>query len=120
QTCALPILLHAFNMGVYDEMSQSFSANGHTLGSELWAYVPYNLLPHLQWLTRPEYEHVYYVDSSVKAYDVNIFPPSDSPEGRHPYGWGTILVVGMRFGGGEYAVNVIGETTPSVLRLAYM
>src|SRR5690606_42115314 len=77
-------MLHAFNMGVYDEMSQSFSANGHTLGSELWAYVPYNLLPHLQWLTRPEYEHVYYVDSSVKAYDVNIFPPSDSPQGRHP------------------------------------
>lgn len=113
-------MLHAFNMGVYDEMSQSFSPNGHPLGSELWAYVPYNLLPHLQWLTRPEYEHVYYVDSTVKAYDVNIFPPSDSAEGRHPYGWGTILVVGMRFGGGEYAVNINGETTPRVLRSAYM
>lgn len=112
-------MLHAFNMGVYDEMSQSFSPNGHRLGSELWAYVPYNLLPHLKWLTQPDYSHVYYVDSTVKAYDVNIFP-STGAAGRNPYGWGTILVVGMRFGGGEYEVNITGEAEPRVLRSAYM
>lgn len=112
-------MLHAFNMGVYDGISQSFSPSGHRLGSELWAYVPYNLLPHLQWLTKPDYSHVYYVDSAVKAYDVNIFP-STGATGRHPYGWGTILVVGMRFGGGEYEVNIEGETDPRALRSAYM
>lgn len=112
-------MLHAFNMGVYDEMSRSFTPSGHPLGAELWAYVPYNLLPHLQWLTRPDYSHVYYVDSSVKAYDVNIFP-STGATGRNPYGWGTIIVVGMRFGGGEYEVSINGEAGPRTLRSAYM
>lgn len=112
-------MLHAFNMGVYNEMDRTFAANGHPLGSELWAYVPYNLLPHLKWLSQSDYSHVYYVDSSVKAYDVNIFP-STGEDGRHPYGWGTILVVGMRFGGGEYSLTIEGETDPRVLRSAYM
>lgn len=112
-------MLHAFNMGVYDEMSNSFTEAGHPLGSELWAYVPYNLLPHLKWLTQPDYSHVYYVDSSVKAYDVNIFA-STGAEGRHPYGWGTIIVVGMRFGGGEYEVSVEDGASPRTLRSAYM
>lgn len=112
-------MLHAFNMGVYNEMTQTFDGSGHPLGGELWAYVPYNLLPHLKWLTQPSYEHVYYVDSSVKTYDVNIFP-STGESGAHPYGWGTILVAGMRFGGGEYSVTVDGEAAPRKLRSAYM
>ncbi len=112
-------MLHAFNMGVYDEMNRSFTPSGHPLGAELWAYVPYNLLPHLKWLTQPDYSHVYYVDSSVKAYDVNIFP-STGATGRNPYGWGTIIVVGMRFGGGEYEVNIDGESGLRKLRSAYM
>jgi type IV pilus assembly protein PilY1 len=112
-------MLHAFNMGIYNEMTQTFDGSGHPLGGELWAYVPYNLLPHLKWLTQPGYEHVYYVDSSVKTYDVNIFP-STGDDGRYPYGWGTIMVVGMRFGGGEYSVSIEGETDPRKLRSAYM
>lgn len=112
-------MLHAFNMGIYNEMTQTFDGSGHPLGGELWAYVPYNLLPHLKWLTQPSYEHVYYVDSSVKTYDVNIFP-STGDDGRYPYGWGTIMVVGMRFGGGEYSVSIEGETDPRKLRSAYM
>lgn len=112
-------MLHAFNMGIYNEMNRSFTPSGHPLGAELWAYVPYNLLPHLKWLTQPNYSHVYYVDSTVKAYDVNIFP-STGAEGRHPYGWGTIIVVGMRFGGGEYTVNIDGEAGARKLRSAYM
>lgn len=102
-------MIHAFNAGFWDATTKAYTLakktnDGslgpeiqHPLGAELWGYIPRNLLPHLQWLASPDYEHVYYMDGVGKAYDVNIFP-ADSV---HPGGWGTILVMGMRLGGGE-------------------
>lgn len=103
-------MLHAFNAGFFNPRQNRFdlkscgtcSEQAHPLGSEIWSYVPYNLLPHLQWLTDPNYPHSYFVDGAPQAFDVNIFP-SDA---THPYGWGTILVVGFRFGGGDITVDV--------------
>ena len=102
--------LHAFNAGFFNSAESRYelkvtNETEHPLGSEVWSYVPYNLLPHLRWLTRPDYPHVYYVDGVIKHYDVNIFPDSET----HPGGWGTILVVGMRFGGGDYTLNLNGD-----------
>lgn len=99
-------MLHAFNAGFYDaaQTRYTLSANGeteHPLGAELWAYVPYNVLPHLQWLGLPDYPHVYTVDGPVKTFDVNIFPDDDV----HPSGWGTVLVATLRFGGGDYTLD---------------
>jgi len=97
-------MLHAFNAGFYNSGTKSFSTESiaggevrHPLGSELWAYVPMAVLPHLQWQTAPSYGHVYYVDGSPRVYDVNIF----NDDSDHPNGWGTILVMGLRFGGGD-------------------
>ncbi|HHL39368.1 MAG TPA: pilus assembly protein PilY [Deltaproteobacteria bacterium] len=133
-------LLHALNAGVYtagDDSSTpsvtehgSFAANpssgnGWTsplpeLGDELWAFAPYDNLPHLKWFADTSYSHVYGVDLKPKATDVRIFCDSDSslnpPTGSdcvdgqntsHPGGWGTILIVGQRFGGG--AITVTGD-----------
>ena len=101
-------MLHAFNAGFYNQATTSFntqpasgSVSNHPLGSELWAYVPMNLLSHLRWLTSPDYQHVYYVDGSPRVYDAKIF----SDDAGHPGGWGTILVMGMRFGGGEISLD---------------
>ncbi len=99
-------MIHAFNGGFFNSISNSYELalsgeTPHPLGSELWAYVPYNLLPHLKWLTRPDYPHVYYMDGSIKQFDVNVFADDED----HPGGWGTILVAGMRFGGGEYTLD---------------
>lgn len=99
-------MLHAFNAGFYDasQTRYNLSANGeteHPLGAELWAYVPFNVLPHLQWLGLPDYPHVYTVDGPVKSFDVNIFPDDDV----HPGGWGTIIVATLRFGGGDYSLD---------------
>ena len=103
-------MLHAFNGGFFDPVTTTFTgdetADGHPLGAEMWSYVPYNLLPHLKWLTDPDYSHVYYVDGEPQVFDVNIFDASD-PD--HPGGWGTILVVGMRLGGSEYAIDTNGD-----------
>ncbi|WP_370981553.1 pilus assembly protein [Agaribacterium sp. ZY112] len=101
-------MLHAINGGF---LKHSSSGNGyvksisgkvaHPLGSELWAYVPANVLPHLQWLPSINYPHVYYVDGIPQVFEVNIF----SDDADHPGGWGTILVVGLRFGGAQITVD---------------
>jgi len=77
------------------------SGLGTNLGEELWAYIPYNLLPHLKWLADPNYPHVYYVDLKPRYADVKIF----TPDTNHPNGWGTILIGGMRLGGKPIAVT---------------
>lgn len=112
-------VLHTFNAGKFvegdrpetDDRDEGWiDDGGHDLGGELWAYVPFNLLPQLKWLTDPEYCHVYYVDLKVKATDARIFDEDQ----EHPKGWGTLLLVGMRFGGTPEYVN--GDT----LRSAYV
>ncbi|MGI9281393.1 MAG: pilus assembly protein [Endozoicomonas sp.] len=114
-------MIHAFNGGFWDESNYGYNVTGdsnevsHPLGSELWAYTPMNLLPHLQWLREPDYPHVYYMDAEPVTFEANIFDSNDSD---YPGGWGTILVMGMRLGGGNYDVTVGGNT--KTLRSAYV
>jgi len=103
-------MLHAFNGGFANSNNQ-ISTNGlkidgsaataHELGAELWAYVPQNLLPHLKWLAQPNYKHVYYVDGKPRIVDAKIF----TPDTTHINGWGTVLVMGMRLGGGAITAD---------------
>ncbi len=97
-------MLHAFNGGFYDAQNNEFrtspsggSALAHPLGGELWAYVPRAVLPYLRFLADPDYPHVYYVDGSARVFDAKVFPVSS----EHPGGWGTLLVIGLRFGSGS-------------------
>ncbi|MBI3606442.1 MAG: hypothetical protein HY207_00570 [Nitrospirae bacterium] len=130
-------ILHAFNAGMFTSGDDSttagvtervrFQANPSTgsgwsvgLGDELWGFVPYDDLPHLKWLTQSSYTHVYYVDLKPKVTDVRIF--NDAATGvsgltngqtgvSHPNGWGTILIVGLRYGGGAIDVDLNGNGT---------
>lgn len=121
-------MLHAFNGGFYNHNTDSpgyltapvgTTVTEHELGAELWAYVPYNLLPHLKWLKDPNYSHVYYVDAKVHTFDVNIFSGNSYSEDDYPGGWGTIIVVGMRFGGGDYSLD-LGDGDERTTRSAYI
>ncbi len=95
-------MLHAFNAGKFTAgPPTSFLGDGYTLGEEMWAFIPRELLPHLKWLTDPDYTHVNYVDLKPKIVDARIFDVDDD----HPYGWGTILIGGMRYGGKEICVT---------------
>jgi len=97
-------MLHAFSAGDYHEGDDT-STSGITergwydgdFGTELWAYIPYNLLPQLKWLMDPAYCHVYYVDLKAKVVDARIF----DNDATHVNGWGTVLVGAMRLGGKE-------------------
>ena len=130
-------LLHAFNGGYYDKNNKRFlkappsrDTNGdgvvdynpaqYELGAEIWAYAPYNLLPHLKYLTNPSYgqgdgDHLSMMDLQARIFDAKVFCSSDEgitsgcTQGqtnvKHPGGWGTMLVAGMRLGGGKMTVD---------------
>ena len=137
-------MLHAFNGGFYDSLTKGFyraydpgETNAYSnpsdtpvLGEELWAYVPFNLLPHLYWLTDQGYDlekHVAYMDLKPRIFDAKIFTADDA-DGTHPHGWGTVMVVGMRFGGGALAADTNFDNTKTdassaaepVMRSAYV
>ncbi|MGE4443020.1 MAG: pilus assembly protein [Desulfomicrobium sp.] len=111
-------MLHAFNGGFWNAGTRTFDKKRDDrtefeLGQELWAYVPYNLLPHLGWLMLPEYGenlHVAYMDLTPRVFDARIFVMSDGVtsinEAKYPGGWGTILVAGMRMGGAAMQVDI--------------
>ncbi|HSF67649.1 MAG TPA: hypothetical protein VLA67_09495 [Nitrospiraceae bacterium] len=116
-------MLHAFNVGYYhrgddpNTLAQEHgwyttaptdNSSGAELGEELWGFVPYYILPQLMWYTQSAYTHISYVDLKPKVTDVRIFTPEAACGGGttptatgciHPDGWGTILILGMRFGG---------------------
>ncbi len=120
-------MLHAFNGGYAhrgdDPSTTSAVEHGYyttgptandtskpALGEELWSFIPYYLLPQLRWMAQDDYTHVSYVDLKAKATDVRIFQSLTATETGcstvpipdtciHPDGWGTILIVGLRFGG---------------------
>ncbi len=92
--------LKAFNAGKFvptDDVEETgyLEDYGTSLGEELFSVIPFNLLPHLRWLTNPDYCHVYYVDLPIVAVDVRIF----SDDSKHTQGWGTVLITGQNFGG---------------------
>lgn len=92
------------------------------LGQEMWAYAPYNLLPHLQWLTRQDYSHVYYSDLRPRIFDAQLWPDNPLTDKVHVGGWGTVLIGGMRFGGGPIQINAdegLNGTDLRTLRSAY-
>lgn len=108
-------MLHAYNAGFFNIATKGFDLQNpgggeaqYPLGTELWAYIPHNLLPHLYWLTDPNYTHIPYIDLKPKVFDAKIF----TPDADHPYGWGTVLVVGMRFGGGKLKTDMDHDGTP--------
>ncbi|MBA3015780.1 MAG: hypothetical protein FP815_12665, partial [Desulfobulbaceae bacterium] len=123
-------MLHAVNGGFYDDTTKKFCRTADCdennlntvpeLGAEMWAYVPYNLLPHLKCLTDPDYtyaekNHKYFVDQRPRVFDVQIFTEEAAciTNGTadanciHPNGWGTILVGAMRFGGAKEAASAL-------------
>ncbi|UQZ87824.1 hypothetical protein C4J81_00755 [Deltaproteobacteria bacterium Smac51] len=109
-------LLHAVNLGFYGSLRtgqagyavESTSAGRvnstkHALGAELWAYAPTAVLPHLQWLSKMDYNHSYYVDLTPHIVDIkntgNTSVGFSNGSQWQPGTWRTVLIGGLRLGG---------------------
>ncbi|MDR1045578.1 MAG: hypothetical protein LBP33_10750 [Candidatus Adiutrix sp.] len=102
----------------------------HEMGAELWAFIPKSVLPHLKWLSDPEYDHSYYVDLKPVAVEVkrvsdqngicsadgNVWSPGSwSPGGKWQPSvkkcsgdetrWRTLLISTLRLGGRSIELN---------------
>ncbi|MBW2040089.1 MAG: PQQ-binding-like beta-propeller repeat protein [Deltaproteobacteria bacterium] len=92
--------------GANDGMLHAFDAS---TGEELWAYIPYNLLPHLKWLADTNYCHCFYVDLSSRIWEMKLGTD-----------WKFILLGGMRLGGTPVHVDTDDDGTADTwLRSAY-
>lgn len=99
-------MMHAFSSWTYNESARRFekpalAEAAEAIGTELWAYCPRALLPHLKWLPSKDYTHVYYVDLQPKITDAKIF----TPDAVHVNGWGTVLIGGLNMGGKAISVT---------------
>jgi type IV pilus assembly protein PilY1 len=73
-------MLHAFKMGkIFDgsagyisEIKNADKSEAKDLGTELWGYVPRNVLPYLKHLGNPSYKHLFYIDSTPTLIDASI------------------------------------------------
>ena len=104
-------MLHAFSSWQYDRDTNTFieplpadkyGTQGNTIGDELWAYIPRSVLPHLKWLSDPEYAHTYYVDLTPRIFDAKIAGPGQDR-------WGTFLLLGLNMGGKDIEVDSDGN-----------
>ena len=90
-------------VGANDGMLHAFRASD---GVEQFAVIPSAVFPRLHLLTKPEYNHQYFVDGSPGAGDAYLNNPlSDSS------GWNSVVVSGLRAGG--KAVFAVDATQPA-------
>ncbi|WP_165488622.1 MULTISPECIES: pilus assembly protein [Dyella] len=117
-----PTLYRQLPSGYTTGSPSSTTGNNWALGQEAWAFIPDNLLPHLRWLADKGYKHMFYVDGSPVISDVKIFSKTDSTTclagtpakadidtKGHVCGWGTVMVVPFRLGGGPISFDIYGD-----------
>ena len=102
-------MLHCVNMGKLKEdkdpnnPAQKAHLEGEGRGEELWAYIPYNLIPQTPWIGYPDYCHIYYVDGRTLVFDASINGPSAGTKTKDS--WRTILIGTMRLGGKPISIT---------------
>jgi PilY1 beta-propeller domain len=95
-------MLHAFHAGTYNSGTKTWSYGN---GEELFGYAPYDVLTHLPDFVPTDVSgHGFYVDSSPRVADVWIdgYGGSLPDNVKQAAEWRTVLISGMRKGGGGY------------------
>lgn len=105
-------MLHAIKLGKLDFTWSGKGTydiariSGTNPGREEWAFIPKNVLPYLQYIADPAYCHVFSVDLTPFIFDVSIGAPGSgdisalTSKSTDSTVWRTIVVGGMRYGGG--------------------
>jgi type IV pilus assembly protein PilY1 len=91
--------------GANDGMLHAFDAE---TGEERWAFIPGTVFNRLHFLTRPDYQHRYYVDGAPTIADAH-----------WASSWKTVLVGGLNRGGqGVYALNITDPAAATEAQVA--
>jgi hypothetical protein len=73
------------------------------LGKELWAYIPYNVLPYLRWFCDTSYCHIPMLDARFTILDASINGNADST--RSKTSWKRLLIGTMGVGGKSITIG---------------
>ncbi|WP_273266926.1 pilus assembly protein, partial [Flexistipes sinusarabici] len=91
-------MVHAVSAGKITDISSNSDVSevvGENLGRELWAFIPENTLPYLQWYHKEDETcHVPKIDYRFQLVDASIGAETDKKDS-----WRTLLVGTMGFGG---------------------
>ncbi|AEI14511.1 Tfp pilus assembly protein tip-associated adhesin PilY1-like protein [Flexistipes sinusarabici DSM 4947] len=97
-------MVHAVSVGkIVDNSTNSGVSEvvGQNLGEELWAFIPKNALPYLQWYHKEDKScHVPKIDYRFQLVDASIGTETNKKDS-----WRTLLVGTMGFGGKEIVEN---------------
>ncbi|MDY6821594.1 MAG: PilC/PilY family type IV pilus protein [Deferribacterota bacterium] len=83
----------------------NYNREEYEVGQELWAFMPYNVLPYLQWYSAEGIRyHIPKIDYNFTLVDASIGENGNAPPDGELTGdsWRTILVGTMGFGGKKY------------------
>jgi type IV pilus assembly protein PilY1 len=117
-------MFHAFRLGKVEqrwtgkEWWQPGRLEGATgaggIGTESWAFIPKNVLPYLQYLSDPDYCHIYMVDGPVSLIDASIALAGTSTNcteseywdcAKQNSSWRSITIGSMGIGGATSSVT---------------
>ena len=136
-------MLHSFNAGWFDSKAKRLkkspeNGNEWSLGREIWAFIPFSVLPYLSEFRDKYYgvspqHHLNLSPQTPYIFDAQVFTENGlrgqenrqfiTQDGRqisqqtHPKGWGTLMVVGGGLGSSSYLVFDItdAEQAPKLL-----
>ncbi len=98
-------------VGANDGMLHAFNDSNN--GSELWSFIPNNLLGTLKDLN---VGHAFYVDASPTAADVCLNTTNCGKSAEDVADWKTVVITGERDGGNAYfALDITDTTNPNYL-----
>jgi type IV pilus assembly protein PilY1 len=109
-------LFHAFRLGKVEQrwtgkewwqpgrLVGTEGTNG--IGTESWAFIPKNVLPYLQYLSDPDYCHIYTVDGPISLFDasINCTEPEYWNCAKQTSSWRSITIGSMGLGGATSSV----------------
>lgn len=124
-------MFHAFRLGNilqkwsgrtwYQHAKNTGTTGTGGIGTESWAFIPKNVLPYLQYLSKPDYCHLYLVDGPVTLTDASVSneasaSSSNCTESSYwecakqttdtASSWETIVIGSMGLGGGTCKADI--------------
>jgi len=119
-------MMHAFMLGTLSsinppigngttslETAELSPSSGTTLGSEAWAYIPWNAIPFLRWYCQTNYCHIPMSDATITLVDASIGGANTATKPSNGSSWKRLLVGSMGFGGTPITVGSANTTFSS-------
>src|SRR5208337_4740006 len=81
------------------------SLSAKALGTEEWAFIPWNVIPYLRWYCQNNYCHIPMADAKLTIVDASIGGSATATKASDGSSWRRLLIGSMGFGGTSITVG---------------